>query len=126
MYRPRWQVEHLSIRLSALILAIILWFIAAGRSPRDLGANTRLISLPVAVVNVAPGLTVTEGPDDAQVWIDGPGLILMLQGNRVELYVDASGVVPGVHRLPVQVKAPSSLQVKNIEPAEVDVRLEAL
>src|SRR5690606_30918169 len=63
-------------------------------------------------------------PESVYVTVEGPRLLLPFQIADVEVTVDLGGLGPGVHTLPVQVKQPTGLSVKSVEPREVRVSLE--
>lgn len=127
---PRWrrikrpEIDHLSLRLLALLLAIVLWFLATDRPQPGIGMEQRNVSVETHVENVGDRLVVTESPPQVNLTLEGPRLLLSFQAEDVQAYVDAEGLGPGRHRLPLQTRAPSGLGVRAVNPAEVDVVLE--
>jgi YbbR domain-containing protein len=112
----------LSLRLLALLLAVALWFVAAGeRSNTEAGFEERAISAPVNVVGVAGDLVVTVKPEPVEVRLRLPrGTIL----NEVEAKADVTGKRQGEHSVPVTVALPVRGSILTVEPATVAVKLE--
>ena len=128
---PRWrrwkrpEIDHLSLRLLALFLAVVLWFLATDRPQPGIGTDQRNVSVDTRVESVGESLVVTEAPANVTLTIEGPRLLLPLQAADAQAFVDAAGLGAGRHRLPVQARAPSGLTVRAINPAEVEILLEA-
>lgn len=127
---PRWrrwkrpEIDHLFLRLLALFLAVVLWFLATDRPQQGIGTEQRNVNVDVQVESVGERLVVTEEPPNVTLTLEGPRLVLPFQTGDVRAYVDAAGLGPGRHRLAVQVIAPSGLNVRAVNPVEVDVVLE--
>ncbi len=125
--RRRWrrpEIDHLSLRILALFLAIVLWFLATDRPQTRLGLEQRTINVETEVVGVGDDLVVTHTPQDVSLTLEGSRLMLSFQAADIRAYVDATGLAAGRHRLPVKVDVPSSLNARFISPAEVDFVLE--
>jgi len=123
----RWkrpQIDHLSLRLLALFLAIVLWFLATDRPTTSVGLDQRTVNVETKVEGVGPRLVVTQAPESVSLTLEGPRLLLPFQADDAEAYVDVSGREKGRHRLSVQVRTPSNLSVKAINPPEVELVLE--
>lgn len=120
--RLKFPPENLMLRLFALILAFALWFLAAFR-PSEVGVTTRIVTVPIALLNVGDGLDAAQSPGQARVVIEGPRLLLALGEDDVSAYIDLAQIGAGTHRLPVEVDTPSGLKMQRVEPAEVQIEL---
>lgn len=127
---PRWirwrrpEIDHLSLRLLALFLAVVLWFLATDRPTTSIGLDQRTVTVETRVEGLGPGLEVVERPDGVSVTLEGPRLVLPFQAGGAEAYIDVTGRGAGRHRLPVQVRKSSHLSVRAVNPSEVEVVLE--
>jgi|SRR5919202_6098747 hypothetical protein len=110
--------------LAALILAFALWsWVTYQRDPE---ISKDVPSIPVAVVNLKPGLQVTSQLPSIEVWIEGPESILRNFGSgNVVAQVDLRDLLkPGVYTVPVKIHLPvDQLRAKQIIPKEVQVTL---
>ena len=120
----RLSVSHISLRLLALLLAVILWFVATDRPQRSLGLDQRRVTAALALENPGDELEVSEAPESVSVTVEGPRLVLPFQVGDVRASVDLTGLGPGVHSVPVNVELPAGITVKSVEPSEVRVTLE--
>lgn len=123
----RWKgldIEHFSLRALALFLAIVLWFVATERPQRNLGLDVRQVSVALRVEHVGDGLEVASVPASVDVAVEGPRLILPFQIQDVFAAVDVSGLGPGVHSVPVDVRLPTGTTLKSVQPREVRVVLD--
>lgn len=122
----RLQIDHLSWRLSAFLLAIVLWFLATGQTQRDLAIDQRVVSIETIVENIGDGVTLGEPLRPVELTLEGPRLVLPFQVREVEAYVDLAGLEEGVHRVPVQTRLPVGITAVRIDPGDVMVQLEAV
>ncbi len=118
------QVEHLALRLLALFLAVVLWFLATERPQQTIGSDQRLVELEARVTGVDEGLEVTSGPGTVEATLEGSRLLLAFQAADVRAFVELSGLGPGRHQVPVRVEAPPGVTVRRVLPQEVSVTLE--
>lgn len=118
------RIEHLALRLLALFLAVILWFMATDRPQQTIGTDQRLLQVETRLVGLDEALEVTSGPEAVEVNVEGPRLLLSFQAQEVRAFVELGGLGPGRHQVPVRVEAPPSLTVRQVSPQEVSVTLE--
>lgn len=124
----RWRgvkVENFGIRLVALFLALILWVVATERPQRNLGLDQRRVTLELAFANLSDDLEISQMPRTVDVTLEGPRLILPFQSQDASAAVDLNDLGPGAHRVPVQVELPTGISLKDVQPRDVSVRLEA-
>jgi len=85
-------------------------------------AERTLADVPVVVLKGAGEADVGVSPARADVLVRGVADSLRtLEGVRLKITVQASGLAPGVHVLPVQVEAPDWVTIIGLDPAEFQV-----
>ncbi len=116
----RWLTADAAIFVTILLLVTGAWSVVTG-------GRSSVVARSVAVVvrNVPPevGLGTTE-PAEVTVYLRGaPGVLAGLDAAGLQAWVDAAGAGAGTHGLEVQVLTPAGVQVQDVEPAAVSVRL---
>lgn len=110
--------------LAALILAFALWsWVTYQRDPE---ISKEVPSIPVAVVNLTPGLQVTSQLPSVEVWIEGPESILRNFGSgNVVAQVDLRDLrKAGAYQASVKIRLPDDrLRAKQIIPKEINITL---
>lgn len=116
--------SEITLRFVALAVAVVLWFLAADTGMEPAGSEERRVSVPIEVRNVSGGLVVGAAPGTAQVHLrvsrGGPAV----DAGAVTAFADVSGRTAGLQAVPVAVDAPAGVQVVDVQPAEVHVRLD--
>jgi len=85
-------------------------------------AERTLADLPVVVLKGVGEADVGVSPSRADVLVRGVADSLRtLEGVRLKITVQASGLAPGVHVLPVQVEAPDWVTIIGLDPAQFQV-----
>jgi YbbR domain-containing protein len=83
------------------------------------------ITLPVEVVGLGPGLSALPAPDSVDIILSGP--IVELDGlnpDDVSVFVDVTGLTPGIYQLEAQVDILSeSIQVQSLLPEVLEVTI---
>lgn len=93
MTLPPWLSERLFLKLTALVLALLLWGgVVAGRH------SAEKIKVPLKIMHLAPHLTLRGAvPAEIEVSIIGPRMLLyQLRREPLEIALDFSGVTGGV------------------------------
>lgn len=82
----------------------------------------------IAFLHLPADMQITASQQTASVLLSGSNKLLQDQNelSKIQLYVDCTGLEPGQHQLPVQVKYNGSLQIAQINPSAVTVTVEAL
>ncbi len=110
--------------LAALILAFALWsWVTYQRDPE---ISKEVPSIPVAVVNLTPGLQVASQLPSVDVWIEGPQSILRNFGSgNVRAEVDLGNLrKPGVYSVDVKIRLPADqLRAKQVIPPKIEITL---
>ncbi|HEB64625.1 MAG TPA: hypothetical protein ENJ02_03690 [Chloroflexi bacterium] len=83
------------------------------------------LSLPVEIIGVEPGLEAHASPDTVDVILAGPLSVLdNLLPEELRLYVDVSGLTPGVYQISPQVGLiPDEVRVQSILPGTLEVEV---
>lgn len=115
--------SDLGIRCLALVIAIALWFVAAG-DMRNTSANLqeRVLPATIRIVGVGAGLVPVTKPGNVEVRLRMPGGSDV--PDQLDAYVDLAGRKTGEHRVPVHVTTSQLFTVVRINPDQVTVRLE--
>jgi len=120
----RWHpFRHFGLKVAALALGILLWFIVSGQQV------VRSVSAPVLYLHTPAGLQITGRPlQEVNVHIRGGySQISQLGRNEVAVVVDLEDQKAGAVVLamsPNQVSAPLGIEVTQVDPATVTVLLE--
>ncbi len=125
----RFRVARdLHLRIAALFLAIVVWFVAGADIRRTQGDTVeKIITVGLEVRGVASDLIVTAKPKDVEVRVRGPRQVVdPLDGSKVKAFVSVAGRGEGEHGVRVQASAPEGVQVAEIVPASTSVTVEAV
>ena len=120
----RWHpFRHLGLKVAALALAILLWFIVSGQEVE------RSVSVPVLYLPPPSGLQITGAPlQEVNVHIRGSySQISELGRNDVSVVVDLAEGKEGATVLaltPNMVTAPLGVEATQVDPGNVTVILE--
>jgi YbbR domain-containing protein len=117
-------LRHWELKLLSVIFAVGLWLFVA---TEDRG--TELYTVPLDIVDVPPGLQVTEiGPETVDVRVEGRRSVLSrLPPSDLRARIALKDAGPGELTVPVQpqnVAAPRSVNVVRVMPAYVRLTLE--
>ena len=116
--------RNLALKGTALGLAVFLWFwvLLSERSP----FVPMSVSTQTRAEAVEPGLALNQSLPVAKVDVS----VLKRESSdierRVTAFVSCRGLGEGTHALPVHVRVPENVTVKNIHPGEVEVSLESV
>lgn len=85
-------------------------------------AERTLADVPVVVLKAVGQADVGVSPARADVQVRGVAdSLLALEGVRLKLTIQASGLAPGMHVLPAQVEAPDWVSVLGVDPVQFQV-----
>ena len=119
---PERTASAATVRLLALLLALLLWIFVTGERPAE-----RSFSVPVRCRNVAPGLAATGAPSSVEAALSGPWLsVHLLPPESLEIDLDCAGAAAGVTAFPAveqRLVLPPALRVTRVSPARIEVRL---
>jgi YbbR domain-containing protein len=120
----RYVFHDIGLKLFALLMAVCLWAAVTQDHLEDLPwkANIELHSMP-------PGMEISSvSLPQAQMWLSGPSRIVNhLGSNSVHVILDLSHAQPGDRTYSLDsrnVHLPDGVHVKQIEPSQVQIRLD--
>jgi len=115
--------ENMTGKILALLLAVILWvYVMNEQNP----PVEQTLNVKLEVRNVAQGLILAQSTDHVKIRYRGPrSIIAGLRQQDLEVYVDARGLEEGHHMLPVKSVIPGALEVIEVVPNTVEIRLES-
>lgn len=117
----RLRLSNKTMLLLSLLLAIILWlYVNIVHNP---GKEQEFRVMLDTRGTIPQGLTISELPQNVVVRVQGKNVI-QLSGVRAQDFqatVDLSNLQEGVNSRPVQVTAPSGLQVVQVNPARLEI-----
>lgn len=119
----RYVFHDIGLKLFSLVIAACLWAVVT---------QDQIAEIPMTVAielhNVPPSLELSSRSlPKAELWLSGPSRVLdRLAPNSVHVSVDLSSAQPGDHTYAVRkVAVPEGVHVKQLEPAQVQIRLDA-
>jgi len=114
--------ENMTGKVLALLLAVILWvYVMNEQNP----PVEQTLNVKLEVRNVAQNLVLAQSTDQVKIRYRGPrSIIAGLRQQDLEVYVDARGLEEGQHLLPVKTGIPGALEVIEVVPNTVEIRLE--
>ncbi|MDD3653583.1 MAG: CdaR family protein [Desulfotomaculaceae bacterium] len=114
-----------SIKLLSVLLALILWiYVSNEQNP----AGEQVLTIGLEQTGLAQDLLITEGmPEFIRVRVVGnKNQLSNLTAGQFKAVIDLANVVVGQNTIPVQVSAPSSLHVSQVNPEEVHLSIDSL
>lgn len=120
--------RDLHLRIAALLLAIVIWFVAGADIRRTQGDTVeKIVTVGLEVRGVASNLIVTAKPKDVELRVRGPRQVVEpLDGTKVRAFVSVAGRGEGEHGVRVQASAPEGVHVIEVMPASTSVTVEAV
>jgi YbbR domain-containing protein len=120
--------REIYLKVAAVLLAVVVWFVAgAEMNKTQVDTVERFITTGVEVDGLPPEFTVATRPRDVEVRVRGAKyLVEPLDGSRVRAYVSVAGRGEGEYAARVQVSAPEGVQVVEIAPSSIGVKVDAI
>lgn len=118
--------ENLTLKLVALILAIIIWSLVVGEKRSEVR-----LTVPLELRNLPARLEITE-QTAAQVEVTVRGFssaVKQLAPDEIDVYIDLSSVVEGPNSFalfPEDIRMPVGATVLQVSPSHIDIILEAV
>ncbi len=118
--RIRW--ERVSRFLLAFTMAVLLWFYVMGlENPAE---SAVFPNLPITVRGLTTDLDVRTTLGTATVSVRAPQDVLgRIHAGDFQIYVDATGLAPGTHRIDVQAQHPGDFMEIQVDPPQVSLQL---
>jgi hypothetical protein len=113
--------EHLPTALLSLFLATALWLVVSGQD-----MSTHDVTATLELMNIPESLTVSQDvPEDVSIRLEAnTAQFKLMDGRKLHLRLDASGVSPGPNILPADVAKlepplPRGIKVLRVMPEEI-------
>ena len=118
--------EHLGLKLLAVVLAVVLWFMAVGRKTAEVG-----LTVPLEMVNIPADMVIAnQVPDGISLRIRGSvALTRQVADKKLRFSLDLAKAKKGpvsFTLLPDALDLPRGLEVTHLAPRNVIVELERL
>jgi hypothetical protein len=116
-------IGNLPLKALALALAVLLWLMASAAKQEE-----RNISLPLAVMNMPPGLAIgSRIPREIRITVAGPKFTLRgVHGERTPVLLDLKGLGEGTvtfSGMEKRLRLPPGISVLRVYPANIDLKL---
>jgi len=116
--------NNLGLKILALCLAIILWFLISGR-----GVSEITLEVPIEYINIPPGYEIVKKDrDTVRVSLFGSeGVLRSIKPEDLRVYVDLKDAQPekGSYRIKKRnIKVPPALTISNVTPSKVNIVLD--
>jgi YbbR domain-containing protein len=120
--------REIYLKIAAVLLAIVIWFVAGAEiNKNQVDTAERFVTAGVDVSGAPSDFAVETRPRDVEVRVRGPKyLVEPLDGSKVQAFVSVAGRGEGEYAARVQVSAPEGVQVVEIIPASVGVKMDAI
>ncbi len=123
----RWKRiyrDDVYVRLFALVLALVLWFLAGAEE--HVGVVERVVTAPVQVENLSEQYALTVAPDPVQVRIRGITPLMTLAERDTDVTVDLGNASEGSGTYSVRVSVPTGVEVVSVSPRWVGLEVESI
>ena len=115
--------KNMTAKILSVILASILWIYVVNEQNPPVDYT---FTVPLEVRNVTEGLTMVDNPDAVRMKVRGPrSIVAGALPKDLKPYIDAKGLREGRHTLLVYAQAPSSLEIIEVIPDKITVRIDA-
>ncbi|GAK49329.1 hypothetical protein U14_00551 [Candidatus Moduliflexus flocculans] len=116
--------ENITLKLVALGLAIIIWFMVVGEQKSEVR-----VTVPVELRNLPTDLEIVKSISQVEVTLRGfSSFVKRLTPADIEVYVDLSNVVRGINSFVLsadEIRVPVGATVTQVSPSQLDVFLDA-
>lgn len=116
--------ENITLKLVALGLAIIIWFMVVGEQKSEVR-----LTVPVELRNLPTDLEIVKSISQVEVTLRGfSSFVKRLTPADIEVYVDLSNVVRGINSFVLsadEIRVPVGATVTQVSPSQLDVFLDA-
>ncbi|WP_094607386.1 CdaA regulatory protein CdaR [Sporomusa silvacetica DSM 10669] len=121
-FKKPGETKNIVPKILAIIMAIILWMYVMNEQNPPFESS---FIIPLEVRNVAADYVLLDAPETVKVKIRGPrNMVAGVRTKDLKAFVDAKGLSEGSHSITVNVVIPSSLELVEISPDKVQLRLD--
>ena len=116
--------KNATLKLVALILAIIIWFLVVGEQKSEVR-----LTVPIELRNLPTHLEITESISQVEVTLRGfSSFVKRLTPSDIDVYIDLSNVVQGANSFvlsPEEIGVPVGATVIQVSPSNIEISLDA-
>jgi YbbR domain-containing protein len=114
--------RNLTAKILAIIMALVLWLYVTNEQNPPVEAS---LAIPLEVRGIGDSLVAVEMPDSVRVKVRGSRSITAgLQTQDIQAFLDLKGIGEGRHSARVHVAVPPSLELVEVQPDKVPVRID--
>lgn len=123
-FKKPGETKNIVPKILAIIMAIILWMYVMNEQNPPFEAS---FIIPLEVRNVAADYVLLDAPETVKVKIRGPrNVVAGVHTKDLKAFVDLKGLTEGSHNIAVNANIPSSLELVEISPDKVQLRLDPI
>ncbi|MDY0095741.1 MAG: CdaR family protein [Candidatus Vecturithrix sp.] len=116
--------KNVTLKLVALILAIIIWFLVVGEQRSEVR-----LTVPLELRNLPTDLEITQSVSQVEITLRGfSSFVKRLTPGDIDVYIDLSNVVQGTNSFilsPEEIVVPIGATVIQVSPSNIEVFLDA-
>lgn len=121
-FKKPGETKNITPKILAIVLAVILWMYVMNEQNPPFEAS---FTLPLEVRNAATSMVISDVPETVKVKIRGPrSVVAGVLTKDLKAFVDVKGLSEGVHSVTVSATIPSNIELVEIIPDKVNVRIE--
>lgn len=121
-FKKPGETKNIVPKILAVIMAVVLWMYVMNEQNPPFEAS---FVIPLEVRNVAANYVVFDAPETVKVKIRGPrNVVAGVRSKDLKAFVDAKGLTAGSHNIAVNATVPYSLELIEINPDKVQLRLD--
>lgn len=121
-FKKPGETKNIVPKILAIILAIIMWMYVMNEQNPPFESS---FIVPLEVRNVATDYVVFEAPETIKVKIRGPrSMVAGVHTKDIKVFVDVKNLTEGTHTIGVNATIPASLELVEINPDKVQLRIE--
>lgn len=121
-FKASEETKNIAPKVFAIILAIVLWLYVMNEQNPPIESS---FTIPLEVRNIATSYVVVDAPDTVRVKIRGPrSIVAGVLNQDLKAYIDGKGLTEGRHSVKVNAALPLSLELVEINPDKIQLRLD--
>lgn len=118
------KTKNITPKILAVILAVVLWLYVMNEQNPPIESS---FTIPLEVRNAATTFVISEMPETARIKVRGPrSTVAGLLTCDLKAYVDVKGLSEGRHNVKVNAALPPNLELIEINPEKVQLRLDTI
>lgn len=116
--------KNITPKIFAIILAVVLWLYVMNEQNPPIESS---FTIPLEVRNAATSYVVDDVPESVRIKVRGPrSIVAGVLTRDLKAYVDVKGLNEGRHSIKVAATLPSSLELVEINPDKVPLRIDSI